>query len=496
MTQPAAMLLTALCVGCCCSCGTSGGSPDYGAPGQPLREIATAIDINKEIAVVEVNLTAAESQYEFRKGQPTTLWTYNGQFPGPVIEAKVGDEIVVHFTNNLPVETTIHWHGLRLPQPMDGAHASQRPVPPGGSFEYRFTAQDAGLFWYHPHHHSSHQVPMGLYGPLLVRGPGEPPSTRERVLVLSDIELDANGAVVRMHQLTHDPITHALGPEGNTQLVNGQVTPHISMRTGSRERWRVVNAAGARYFKIGLSHPVTLIGTDNGLLEAPVELSEVLMTPGDRVDLMVQAPQEHGTQLTNRSFRRLHVQEYQEPTASTLATLGLTGETAQQLPALPGSLTPVEVLADEDNERHILFNAKLIPGPGTPGDGHEAAHSHNPEEAEGVAEFTINGAMFPDVPRFEARIGSTETWIIDNHTLMDHPFHMHGFRFQVLDIGGNAPAYRSWEDTVNVPGFGSPEGSVMRVKVRYDGFPGRWVYHCHILHHQDMGMMAEFDFVP
>ena len=190
-------------------------------------------------SVVQITLEASEFDWSFTPGRPTRAWGYNGQVPGPVIEARVGDVLEIEFTNRLPEPTTIHWHGLRLPASMDGTEMVQKPVAPGDTFTYRFLLPDAGTFWYHPHINEVEQLERGLYGAIVVRGESEPELDAERVLVLDDVALDRSGQLRTpgwwLEQ--HD------GRQGNTLLVNGRQTPELSIAAGQIERWRVVNAS-------------------------------------------------------------------------------------------------------------------------------------------------------------------------------------------------------------------------------------------------------------
>src|SRR5580765_1763658 len=145
--------------------------------------------------VVSVELDAREVEWRFARDRAIEAFAYNGEVPGPVIEAEVGDTVEVRLTNSLPQATTIHWHGVRVPADMDGTEAVQPPVEPGGTFEYRFVVRDAGTFWYHSHVNETEQLERGLYGALIVRGQDEPTLDRERVLLLDDLKLDSNGEV-------------------------------------------------------------------------------------------------------------------------------------------------------------------------------------------------------------------------------------------------------------------------------------------------------------
>jgi FtsP/CotA-like multicopper oxidase with cupredoxin domain len=210
--------------------------------------------------VVRVDLEARESDWEFTSRRPTRAWTFNGQVPGPCIEARVGDVLEVRLTNHLPEPTTLHWHGLRLPAAMDGTDMVQHPIPPGGTFTYRFTLLDAGTFWYHTHSNEPVQLERGLYGAIIVRAADEPLLDRERVFVLSDVTLDADGRgrAPRRSRPTRRS-------EGNVRLLNGTSEPELMIWGGQVERWRIINAAGARYVRLAIGRrPFRILGTGGG----------------------------------------------------------------------------------------------------------------------------------------------------------------------------------------------------------------------------------------
>ena len=255
---------------------------------KPLR------DVNPDPDIVEVYLEAKEAKVKFGSGEKTKVYTYNGVIPGPLIEAKKGDTLIVHFTNHLPEPTTIHWHGVELPADMDGSIVGQNPIPPGGTFRYEFPLNDASLFWYHPHVRSNEQVEKGLAGALLVhddeydRELGLPRD--ELVMVLDDILLDENGQVEEFFAGTPEEILleKINGREGNTLLVNGQELPTIKVRSGIPLRLRLVNISNTRFFNVAIpGHKLTRIGGDGGLLETPLyDLDSVLLVPGERADVV------------------------------------------------------------------------------------------------------------------------------------------------------------------------------------------------------------------
>ena len=240
---------------------------------------ALAEDVDPAEGVVEVYLTAREAEWGFGIGSDTQVWTYNGVLPGPTIEAGVGDTLIVHLCNDLPEDTTIHWHGVETPADMDGSHIAQLTVPPGGSFRYEFPLLRAGTFWYHPHVRTHVAVEHGLYGLLIVRDPAEDRALdlpeREHLVVLDDVLLDPDGEI-------HEPFTGSRedvalemlnGREGPLLLLNGVNQPTLTMEKGVPHRVRVLNAANARFQRVSVpDHPFWRIGGDQGLLEAPIRL--------------------------------------------------------------------------------------------------------------------------------------------------------------------------------------------------------------------------------
>jgi len=419
-------------------------------------------------AVVPVHLEAREFDWEFRAGRPTRAWGFNGQIPGPTIEARVGDVLEVHLTNSLPEPTAIHWHGLRVPAAMDGTEMVQRPVAPGETFTYRFRLPDTGTFWYHPHLNETVQLERGLYGAIVVRGPEEPQLDAERVLVFDDVQLDRKGQIkppgwwLESHN----------GREGSTRLVNGRQEPELTMAAGQVERWRLVNAASARYIRLSIGgRPFRILGTDGGLLTSPITAREVLLAPADRVDIAV-GPFAQGETISIESLgyqRGKFGGKFRQPRPEPFATMHVG-------PPAPSSAVIPERLRSID---------PLVPRPVAP--TREIRLGWKPSLRHGVA-FTINQESHHRAE--PCRVGELQVWEIVNESPVDHPFHLHGFFFQVLEVNGKPPEFLSWEDTVNVPGRG-------RVRIAWlpDDREGEWMFHCHILEHHAAGMMAHFDVV-
>jgi FtsP/CotA-like multicopper oxidase with cupredoxin domain len=410
--------------------------------------------------VVRVDLEAREADWEFTSRRRTRAWTFNGQVPGPFIDACVGDVLEVRLTNSLQEPTTLHWHGLRLPAAMDGTDMVQHPIAPGETFTYRFRLLDAGTFWYHSHSNEPVQVERGMYGALVVRAADEPVFDRERVLVLSDVMLDRTGEVAAPGDLHERPE----GREGNVRLLNGTSEPELVVLGGQVERWRIINGAGARYVRLSIGRrPFRILGTGGGLLEAPVIARDVLLTPGERVDIAV-GPFETGEVLTVLS--EPYDRGTGENTVEVFATIRV-GPAAPSISAKSEWTHVIEPLVDASitPTREIAFSERT--------------------DAHGDMTFLINGEQHYRAE--PVTVGELQVWDIVNSSSVDHPFHLHGFFFQVLERNGTPPAFRSWEDTVNVP-----TGGRVRIAWMPDDRPGEWMYHCHILEHHADGMMAHF----
>jgi FtsP/CotA-like multicopper oxidase with cupredoxin domain len=418
-----------------------------------------------EPKTVEVRLTAAPGRLRLVSGAVTDVWAYNGTIPGPTLEAREGDRVIVHFRNNLPEPSTIHWHGIHLPANMDGSPLD--PVPPGGAYDYDFTLHEgtAGTYWYHPHphHRTGFQVGQGLFGAFIVRPAVDPLGGRpEKLMLLSDNRFDHHGGIDNGHHSSR--IDETNGREGDVLFVNGQIKPTVRIRAGEIQRWRLINASAARFYRLALpGHTFLQVGTDGGLFERPVERNEILLTPSERVEVIVRGTGAPGSAsiLQSLPYDRYTPQtrpsDWEQP--RELLALQYTNERPVTVPALPEVLRSVAPLDPADATATRLM--VLFQG-------------------------FINGKLF-DENRVDvaAPLGATEIWQIENPLAMDHPFHLHGFQFQVLDRNGVPEPFAAWKDTVNVP-----KGEMVRFIVQYTDYPGKWMFHCHILDHEDHGMMG------
>lgn len=440
---------------------------DPGAPETPTTAVdPTALtlitDVNPAADILEFDLEATEATKTYGTSPPTKVWAYNGQVPGPLLSARVGDRLVARFTNRLPEPTTIHWHGLRLPAAMDGSPMVQPPTKPGESFRYEFPLKDAGLFWFHPHVRSDLQVQRGLYGALVVRGPHEPQVDDERILILDDVRLRPDGSLAEYL----DDEAKMMGREGNTLLVNGVEAPTLRFRPGALARFRLVNAANGRFFHLRIpGHPWRVIGSDGGLIPAPHDAERVLMSPGERHDLLVRMPASGTLDLMNEPYERGHDSAHDPP--RKIATLVIEGAPVDQELPMPTQFPAIERLPAQAPSFTLRFDEKFTP--------------------EGELLFTVNGMAHPKVPMTMVANNTIHSFDVLNDSDMDHPFHLHGFFFQVLARDGipEPPAALLNKDTIILPAKRS-----LRLVSRFDE-PGMWMYHCHILEHAEHGMMGE-----
>ena len=546
-----------------------------------------ATDINPDPAIVEVVLTASVTTWQYVPGVDTAVWAYNGSVPGPNIRAEVGDTLVVHFTNNLPEPTTIHWHGIENYADMDGAHVSQRPIEPGETFDYAFPLLRDGLYWYHPHVRTNDQVEKGLYGTLLVTDPTKEPvvfanlggrSVEEHIVVFDDILLDDDMQVVPAFEST-DPLENAIytlnGRIGNHLLVNGREasTVTLDVTNGAVQRWWVVNAANSTFCRLDLNDASTGLGTmlweigsDGGFNDRPFRrypvtstapfadhpgqalLSEmgqgILCMPGERLQVVFTPNGPDGTVATVQQkdwFRGRHIAQWSAGPGSQIMLLDDPLDGAY--PDQPYFKIRMNGPPATTEPWRPVFALNLPRAPSAPIGNLPFTFGHaNPDPTTGdvmmFAQADMSSGSVVGIPRdkvtsreaHDVNVGEVWRFEVLNLTHGDHPFHAHGFFFELeeyefqddtdpsLNFFFRPFARRQIKDTIRLPARLGAKGTsrtFARLRVWFDDtgrqgrvaamgenatyaadgswMPGGWLVHCHVLEHSAKGMLTFFE---
>ncbi len=417
----------------------------------------------------------------------TEVWTFNGTAPGPVIRARQGDSLKIAVENRLPQETTVHWHGIRLPNAMDGVpHLTQKPIAPGESFTYQFAVPDAGTYWYHPHAMSHEQVPRGLHGALIVEEDAPPRVDRDELWVLADWRLDKEAKLIadfgNFRDMSHD------GRLGNTVTVNGSELDEWPLRVGERVRLRLINACSARIFALEFKDHRPFVIALDGQPVAPREPPDnrVILGPAERADLILDA--------TGKPGQRSGVIDAFEPhRAYRLVDLVYGGKALRETALPPPPSLKANALPEPDLKRAERHKAVFTGG--MMGGQFEAALDGRMLDPRGLAErgkfWAVNGVAGGDhhpghamAPFLTVKRGAHCVIELINDTAWRHPIHLHGHAFRVVSEGGKTLSPMDWRDTVLM----APRAR-MEIALVADN-PGDWMFHCHILDHQQGGMMA------
>ena len=429
---------------------------------------------------LQVRLEAALGTHDVA-GRKARAMGYNGGVPGPTLRLRPGDTVRLDLVNRLEEVTNLHVHGLHVSPEGNGDNIFLA-VEPGQTQRYEHRLPDdhpPGVYWYHPHHHGNvaDQIFGGLYGAIIVEDPAEELEVdRERVMVISDTTLDPRGSLV-----TPSTMEQMMGREGELVLLNGQSAPRLKGRSGERERWRIVNACTSRYLALDLpGQEPRVVGRDVGRLAEDVALDDVVLAPGNRLDLVVDLTagiSELTAQPVDRGGMMGGMMGGGGPSLGgdgpvTLARVEVgsgDGPGRGEIPAAP-SLRDLRE-AQVEQRRSITFQMGMG---GMMGGG------------GGPMSFTFDGQEF-DTDRIDqqVRLGTVEEWTIGNDSPLDHPFHLHVWPMQLIEIGGQEVTEPLWLDVVNVPAR-----SQVKVRVAFEDLGGKTVYHCHILDHEDRGMMA------
>ena len=420
-------------------------------------------------------------------GGVSNLWGYNGTVPGPLLRFRKGETVRIPVRNGLPADSTVHWHGLRVPNAMDGVpYVTQNPIKPGETFDYEFTVPDSGTFWYHRHQSSYEQVPRGLYGPLIVDEENPIEVDQEAVWVLSDAKLEAGGRQVEDFGRVLDLANE--GRLGNVVLINGfaaGLERSLKVRSGDRLRLRLINAAASRIFKLVFAgHVVQAIAFD-GQAVTPHPLEEVYLGPGMRIDLVIDCMHAPGSDFTiaDRDRRSL----------GDLARIVYTGEKPRRSKPskAPIALKPNRI-AEPDLakavDHYVVFEGGMRGAPVIGQVDGKPAKIQDIMEKYGLA-WTMNFSAQHEhalmhEPLFYLKKNDHVLLRMINETDFVHPMHLHGHFFRVVAIDGVKTVHQEWRDTVMM-------GPRQTVDVAFVADSvGEWMYHCHILDHAAGGMMG------
>jgi FtsP/CotA-like multicopper oxidase with cupredoxin domain len=416
-------------------------------------------------------LTAREATVQVGTN-PWPTWTYDGGVPGPEIRVTRGDRLRIRLDNRLPQPTTIHWHGLAVPPTMDGVVGlSQSAVPPGQSFTYEFDATQSGTFFYHAH--VGLQLDRGLYGPLIVEEPGENDRLRidrEYVVLLDDwLTITPEAALASMR--VSGGMMGGGGPAYAGYLLNGTTVPsRLAVTRGERVRLRLINAASATPFRVGLAGHTLIVTHTDGQPVSPVDVSTLVIGMGERYDVVVSA--------TNPGTWPLLVSPWGSPAPTSLGMLVYTGSERNVAPpfAWPEELQAGRTLRYEDLRSPSLAEPSLpaslilpaVLSGGMSGMG------------RGTVSWTINGQIYPNADPFIVREGTRVQIAMTNRSMMPHPMHLHGHTGMLRLPGLSSTGFA--KDTVLL----NPMDTAT-LEFTADN-PGRWLFHCHNLYHMELGM--------
>ncbi len=451
---------------------------------KPAMGVSSPKVYQSQHGLVELDLQASYGRVQLAE-QSLSALSYNHQIPGPRLEVKPGDTVKINLNNQLNQDTNLHYHGLHItPQGKGDNHFIM--VPPQERFTYEFTIPKhhrPGTYWYHPHVHgiTASQLFGGLAGLIIVRGDldeiPEIKAAQEEFIVLQDFALNSQGAVNISSQQNRIHGQLMRGREGNLITVNGQINPTLSIAAGGLLRLRVLNASPSRFYRLKLeAHPFYLIATDGGAVEAPIELEQLVLAPGERAELLVKGDQIPGRyRLLNLPYNRggmggmMGVHNPQQNQIKQLATISYQNQVSPL--ALPKTLTAIERLTNPTKIRSFDLN-------------------HGMTFSRGMV-FSINDQIFNEHQvNTRVKINTVEDWDIVNSDMLAHPFHVHINPFQVISRNNEPVSDLAWKDTVIV----SP-GETVRCRLRFEDFLGKTVYHCHISDHEDLGMMGILEIV-
>ena len=432
--------------------------------GEFLQEFEGAfpVDAPRSTGVKEWTIVAAPAEVQIFDGRKLKVWCYNGQVPGPTLRIRFGQTVRVVLHNRLPQPTTIHWHGVRVPNAMDGVpEVTQPPVLPGESFVYEFTPKDPGTYWFHPHVRSSEQVERGLYGVLIVEDAEPLPYTTDAMWILDDWRLTPRGDEIDPNFNTRNDLAHD-GRWGNVIAVNGSLSEELAVDAGERIRLRILNSANGRVFKPDFSRlDARVIAVDGNYVEEPFAFENFEIAPGNRVDLDIALSAEDAGRLVP-IFDRFRTKP------NRLATIRVRDDVVKT----PEFASPARAYVPHWNGHELLeptLQYKLNVRTG----------------GKYGIEWTMNDKIYAAHDRPNSLI--LDEWAkirFTNESPRLHPMHIHGMFFKLLTRNGKPVDERFWRDTVLTHSRETVEIGLVPLD------PGSWLAHCHILEHAAAGMMT------
>ena len=405
----------------------------------------------------------------------TPIWGYGGGVPGPVIRLRQGDRVIRRFLNNLPQASTVHWHGIRIDNAMDGvAGLTQSAVPSADEFLYDFLPPDAGTYWYHPHNRSWEQMARGLYGALIVEEPDPPEVDRDAVLLIDDWRLDADASIHESFGNLHD-WAHA-GRIGNWITVNGKAAWKQAVSIHERIRLRLANTANSRIFTLELlGLEGWVVALDGQPLPAPQLADRLILAPAQRVDLIVDV-------LASESGEAFVISSERDGgySVATFTIDGTLRGTRLAAPAAlpPNPMRPLENLGEARRETLLMEGGAMGSMRSAMMDGRMTSVQ---ELAENGKAWAMNGMTdLPDSPLLSASLGETVIIRMVNDTAWPHAMHLHGHHFRKIGEDGAPGPLR---DTILIERGESADIAFVAEN------PGDWLLHCHMLEHSPAGMM-------
>ncbi|UXX85268.1 multicopper oxidase family protein [Roseovarius pelagicus] len=408
----------------------------------------------------------------------TEIWGYDGKMPGPELRLAQGARLQRSFVNRLPQASSVHWHGMRIDNAMDGvAGLTQPAVEPGQNFDYDFVAPDAGTYWYHAHNRSTEQVARGLYGALIVEESTPPDVDRDEVLILDDWLLNPETAQIDPDFTSLHDRSHA-GRRGNFIATNGIHHLSLDVRQHERMRLRLVNAANARIFVLALKGmDGWTVALDGMPLARPEPVTDALILgPGQRADLIVD--------VTAAPGELAHLVRLENEDASSQVAFPVTAKASATHRAAPDPLPPNPrmELTGLDGAR----TTRLDMQGGAMGTLDTAILNGEKKSFRELVEanqfWSFNGTVgMTDVPLIDVSQGETVKLQIYNDTSFPHAMHLHGLHFREIGEDGGLGPLR---DTILM--FG---GQTRSIGFAADN-PGDWLFHCHMLSHASSGMMT------